>query len=106
MKNIDIEFNIDTYLETQQAMYCGIILNELVTNSIKYAFKNSKGNITISLHKKNKEYIFMIEDNGCGFNYKEKSELSFGLSFINAIVEDELKGKSKFINKKWDKKLR
>ena len=99
MKNIDIEFNIDTYLETQQAMYCGIILNELVTNSIKYAFKNSKGNITISLHKKNKEYIFMIEDNGCGFNYKEKSELSFGLSFINAIVEYELKGKSKFINK-------
>lgn len=97
-KNIKINLHIQTNLDTQQAIYCGIILNELITNSFKYAFASNKGEIEISLSKENQNHKFTINDNGIGFNYKDKSFDSFGLSFVTAMVEDELKGKIEFKN--------
>jgi two-component sensor histidine kinase len=91
-KDIKISLHVETTLDIQYSIYCGIILNELITNSFKYAFKNNKGNIHITLIQKGKKHFFSIEDNGVGFDYEQKQHDSFGLSFIKTIAVDELKG--------------
>lgn len=94
-----IDVQINSSLSVEQSIYCGIILNELITNSIKYAFNNEKGIIKITLNKEDNKNVLEIEDNGAGFDYNEKISQSFGLTFIEALVEDELKGKINFFNK-------
>ncbi len=89
-RNISIVFNSSVSLPPQQAIYCGIILNELVTNAIKYAFQErKKGEIEISLYEKKKKVTFCIKDNGIGFDESVKTE-SFGLVLVKALAEGEL----------------
>jgi len=90
--NIEIETEIEASLPLRKSVYIGLIINELVTNSYKYAFENiEKGLIYISLFKKNQEYILTIKDNGRGFLYNEESK-SLGLKLIQALVSEQLKG--------------
>ena len=58
----NILFDIDT------AIPIGLILNELVTNSFKYAFNSvENGELTIDLKKESeKEYVLIVADNGPG----------------------------------------
>jgi two-component sensor histidine kinase len=68
----------------------GLILNELITNSFKHAFKNRvKGLIQISLikHDDNKFHL-IFKDDGIGLptNYKELSTQSLGLELIDMLV--------------------
>lgn len=60
----DLEFTIDT------ATSCGMIIMELITNSLKYAFKEKEiGNIFLRLSKLDSEnYLLVISDNGKGFS--------------------------------------
>ena len=95
---IDIKLNIQENLDIQHSIYCGIILNELLTNSFKYAFKNKKGSIEISLKKEKNKYLFVVQDDGVGFDYEKKKDDSFGLSFIKAIAQDELNGTIEFVS--------
>ncbi|MFX4237831.1 histidine kinase dimerization/phosphoacceptor domain -containing protein [Aliarcobacter butzleri] len=87
--------NIDLNIET--AMPYGIILNELITNCFKYAFKNQdEPKLEITISKKNNEEISLIlKDNGKGLS-KDFSKLSnetLGLRLINMIVNFQLMGK-------------
>jgi len=91
MENIDIETDIDTKLAIDKSITLGIILNELITNSLKYAFKDKKGTISISLHKENKNYKLIYNDNGIGFD-TQKYKKSFGTRIIENLVKDDLKG--------------
>jgi two-component sensor histidine kinase len=51
----------------EQAIPLGLIVNELVNNTIKYAFPNSKeGNIYISFKKEDKHCILTCKDDGIG----------------------------------------
>ncbi|MBL4656069.1 MAG: PAS domain S-box protein, partial [Bacteroidia bacterium] len=80
--------NIDLSLDT--AIPCGLIINELVSNSLKYAFPdNHKGEIKITLKQKNKRLILTIADNGVGLpsglNFKKTESL--GLQLVNTLVE-------------------
>jgi two-component sensor histidine kinase len=90
---IKISLDISTTIDTQTSIYCGIILNELMTNCFKYAFENKQGQIDISLEKSKNKYIFSIKDSGIGFDYDKKKDESFGLSFVHEMVRNELKGK-------------
>ena len=96
-----VEIYIDTQnltLNIDQAIYCGLIRNELVTNSIKYAFTEKKGDIFILLrHDETKNYILSISDSGKGFDWENKP-LSFGLTLVERLVKDELKGELKYTN--------
>lgn len=56
----DINLNIGT------AMPLGLIMNELVTNSVKYAFPNSEGIITIQLNSTHDHMELIVADNGIG----------------------------------------
>jgi len=89
--NINIEYKIDTDLQTEQAISSGIILNELVTNSLKYAFDLNEGCITIYLAKNNNEYTLRVKDNGKGFD-KINIPKSFGLILVETLVSSKLEG--------------
>lgn len=92
--NIDIN---DINISIDNAVPCGLIINELVSNSLKYAFpeKTEKENhINISFRRNGgKELLLTVGDNGIGINVelKEKKN-SLGLQLVETLVE-QLDGK-------------
>lgn len=91
----DLEFKLDIKeikLPLKEAGYIGLIINEIITNSIKYA-KTKNLIITISLDKKDKEYILNISDNGEGFKPEDLKSNGFGQKIIDILVKNQLGGK-------------
>jgi PAS domain S-box-containing protein len=86
----DIEMNMET------AIPCGLIINELITNSVKYAFPDQKGTIKISLKSYLDELELIIADNGIGLpkNIYIKINETIGLQLVYSLVK-ELNGKLK-----------
>ena len=78
------------------AIPCGLIINELISNSIKHAFpKERKGEIAVSFHKgRNNEIEFTVSDNGVGIpeGMDFKKTGSLGLHLVTIIAEDQLGG--------------
>ncbi len=74
-------------LEMTNAMPFGLLLNELITNSYKYAFlQKNVGNIFITISQKDDEYVLEYKDDGPGFEYNEdKKNDSLGLNLIEAF---------------------
>ncbi|MEQ8536682.1 MAG: PAS domain S-box protein [Coleofasciculus sp. D1-CHI-01] len=69
-QSIAIHFDIEPIaLNIDTAVPCGLILNELITNSLKYAFPDDKsGEVGIALHTlEPHHYILSVWDNGIGF---------------------------------------
>jgi two-component sensor histidine kinase len=91
--------NITLQVEVEQARFgidtiipLGLLLNEVLTNSFKYAFtENSVGRIEISLKKVGvKKYEMRISDNGPGFDHAEFSKdsaTSLGFELIRILTE-------------------
>ena len=91
-KNITIKYNIEYNLDLEQLIYCGLIVNELLTNSFKYAFSNKdKALIDISLKKEHNFLILIVQDNGSGFKNEQKDSL--GLTIVKTLVQKQLYGK-------------
>ncbi|MBO3115523.1 hypothetical protein J4050_02120 [Winogradskyella sp. DF17] len=65
----------------------GLILNELIVNVLKHAFKdNSKDNkLLINFYKNNGSLILKVDDNGIGYNEANGRKNSFGLKLINSL---------------------
>ena len=87
---VSIHTNITVMLPLREAIYIGLILNEMVTNSYKYAF-SSDGNIYITLQKKKNNYILEYKDDGCGYSLDNKND-SLGLKLIHQLVYNQLNG--------------
>ncbi len=91
-KSGEVEVAIDSAnvnLGIDLAIPCGLILNELISNSLKYAFPGGKkGKISIDFAPVDSGYEISISDNGVGFpkevNYKETKSL--GLQLVNTLV--------------------
>jgi PAS domain S-box-containing protein len=88
----------DVLLNINSAIPCGLIINELVSNSLKYAFpKGQKGEIRISLRSKNgggdlagsPGFTLIVGNNGVGFpkNLNFRTTESLGLQLVMALVE-------------------
>ncbi|WP_206732264.1 7TM diverse intracellular signaling domain-containing protein [Halarcobacter mediterraneus] len=89
-KEIIIDLDIKAQLRIEQAMYCGLILNELITNTFKYAYpKQKKGKVFISLEKNNGVYKLIVADEGVGFESKSNS---LGLIIVENLAKRQLKG--------------
>ncbi len=90
-----IEFDLDT------AIPCGLILNELVSNAIKYAFPgNKKGEIIISLKEIQDDQVALsVKDNGIGIpeDFDPENSASLGLQLVNSLVR-QLEGTVEFKN--------
>lgn len=92
-QRIRFEINVAPLeLDVAQAVPLGLILNESITNSIKYAFpENHTGMIKVTLEKvKESYYLLTISDNGIGFDISSSSERknSFGMSLIKGLSDD------------------
>ncbi len=74
------------------AIPCGLILNELLSNSLKHAFPDGRGEISVSLKKKGNEVELVCSDNGPGFpeGFKVETTGSLGLKLINGLVKQLL----------------
>ena len=90
-ESINIHLDIKTKLKMEQAIYCGLMINELITNSFKYAFLNKKGNIYITLEKSNNILKLSVKDDGVGFD-KDNTTFSLGLTLVNTLAINQLKG--------------
>jgi two-component sensor histidine kinase len=96
IKNIevpsDLVFNIDTMIPL------GLILNELITNSYKYAFLKDKENI-ISVSVAQKESVFQLiySDNGSGIpdTIHFKNSGTLGLELVHILTE-QLEGRIEY----------
>lgn len=86
--SVDIQFDLDDIqLEITQAIPCGLILNEVLTNSYKHAFEGrSDGQVTISFKRKNGGITYKICDNGIGLP-EENSEKdhSLGMTLVKTL---------------------
>ncbi len=86
----NINLNIDT------AMPLGLIINELVTNSVKYAFPNLNGTITIKLNSSEHDIELTVADNGIGLSkdFNLENVESLGLELVKNLV-NQLEGNLK-----------
>ncbi len=83
-------------LNIDQAIPCGLIVNELVSNALKYAFPGDrKGEIQLHLHAlSDNEIELIIHDNGIGLPETVDWEYaqSLGLSLVRDLVVEQLEG--------------
>ncbi len=90
-------------LNLDLAIPCGLIVNELVSNALKYAFVDNKsGELTISLDEDKKKGIkICVSDNGSGLSKKInfRNTKTLGLQLVIVLV-NQLKGKIQLDNKK------
>ena len=77
------------FLDINNAIPCGLIINELVTNAIKHAFPSGRsGEINIKFSRIDNKYILSVQDNGIGLPDSfiiEKTE-SLGMQLIYSLV--------------------
>jgi two-component sensor histidine kinase/DNA-binding LacI/PurR family transcriptional regulator len=100
-KNIDIE---DIFLDIQTATPCGLVLNEIITNSIKYAFKENKKNmikVRMKYNKDKKSIELLVADNGVGLpsSLNLQNAETAGLQLIKLLVRNQLEGKLELMKK-------
>lgn len=94
-QNIQVILNTPAILlEIDKAIPCGLIVNELFTNSLKYAFKNRPGGtITLICQQLDQGYNLQIRDTGIGLppDFDLKGSRSLGLRLVNRLVK-QLRG--------------
>lgn len=89
----------DLLINIEKAIPLGLIVNELITNSMKYAFPDQRsGTVQISLQAQvlrgdEREYILEVADDGVGLpeNINTAAPVSFGLQIVNMLIK-QLKG--------------
>jgi two-component sensor histidine kinase len=85
----------DVLLDVDAALRCGLIINELVSNSLKHAFPDSRqGEILIEFHSDDdRQFMLVVSDNGVGlaqdFDFRDAGSL--GLQLVQNLV-DQLGG--------------
>jgi PAS domain S-box-containing protein len=90
-KNVESKIEIEEIsLATDMAIPLGLIINELVSNSLKYAFPQAReGLIFISITKEeNNKYKMIVGDNGVGFpkDFDYKNTNTLGLQLVTSLV--------------------
>jgi PAS domain S-box-containing protein len=84
LKIEDVNLNIET------AIPCGLIINELISNCLKYAFPNQmKGEIIIALKSVGDKFELIISDNGIGLpeNFNINNIKTLGILLVKSLTE-------------------
>jgi two-component sensor histidine kinase len=93
---VALEVNLEPLaLSLDQAIPCGLIVNELMSNALKYAFPNDRhGKISLGLHQDDDLTVLVIQDDGVGFppGMDWGNTQSLGLSLVHALATDQLDG--------------
>ena len=85
-----------THLDVDTAVPCGLIVNELMTNALKYAFPDGRtGRIAVSLDREGGEVLRLtVGDDGVGFpdDVDFRASPSLGLRLVDSLVT-QLRGR-------------
>jgi two-component sensor histidine kinase/sensor domain CHASE-containing protein len=99
----NINFKIDiskVILDINAAIPCGLIINELIANSLKYAFpSNQKGEVGINFFSSDSKFVLAIKDDGIGFpkDLDYLNTQTLGLQLVVALTE-QLEGEIELNN--------
>jgi len=89
-KFIETRFDLEeSTISIDTAIPCGLIVNELVTNSLKYAFPDGEmGKIEVLLRSSNENHTLTISDNGVGLpeSFELENAETLGLQLVNSLV--------------------
>jgi two-component sensor histidine kinase len=89
--NVSFEYSIDEdlFFEIDKMIPIGLILNEIISNSLKYAFPNKQGTISIQFTKIDSSYQLIVKDNGIGIpeNFDYRASKSLGMQLIYMLSE-------------------
>ena len=86
-KEIKTNINATSTMNSKEASYVGLIVNEALTNAFKYSNCDT---INIVLKRENSDYLLTIQDNGVGFSKRAKDGL--GLMLIDTLATLQLNG--------------
>ncbi len=91
-KRVKVETFMDDFaLDTSRLQSIGIVVNELLTNCMKYAFKGrDSGSITILVSLRDQDVVLEIEDDGVGIpeNVDFRNSTGFGLALVRMLAEN------------------
>jgi two-component sensor histidine kinase len=85
----------EVFLPVDQAIPCALVVNEILSNAYKHAFKGKKhGTIEISAMQKDGMIRIFVRDDGTGMpaNFDISSANSLGLKLVRTLVQHQLKG--------------
>jgi PAS domain S-box-containing protein len=85
----------EVFLPVDQALPCALVVNEILSNAYKHAFKGrKKGKIEISAVQENSQIRITVRDNGIGIpvDFDISRSNSLGLKLIRTLVQHQLKG--------------
>ena len=89
--NIHLNLDVgDILLDINTSIPLGLIVNELVSNSLKHAFPHGEdGVITVKFHKNNDHYSFQVADTGIGFpeDLDFRKTNSLGMRLVNTLTD-------------------
>jgi two-component sensor histidine kinase len=82
-----------TLLAIDQSIPCGLILNELITNAVKYAYPEGKGEILVRLEYQGPELWLEVADRGVGMrkDFNPAASKTLGTQIIHMLTK-QLKG--------------
>ncbi len=86
--NFDILVD-DVYFDISKSVSLGLLLNELVSNSLKYGVVNNQVTISISLTQQSESIMFNYKDSGKGLQQgiKESSKKGFGFKLMQSLIK-------------------
>ncbi|MDX9744089.1 MAG: histidine kinase dimerization/phosphoacceptor domain -containing protein, partial [Arcobacteraceae bacterium] len=86
------------YLNAQQSITLGLIINEFVSNSIKYAFDGiSTPKISVDIKENGDFLTLLISDNGIGFQ-EDKQSSGLGMEIIKTLAKSKFKTDVQFFH--------
>ena len=93
-KEIDLKITGDTFdISSDLATSIALVVNELVQNSVQYAFiGRKKGVVEIKIQKGIQYSSILIIDDGIGYNIENARQGSLGMKIVKSIIIDKLKG--------------
>jgi two-component sensor histidine kinase len=90
-KNISLKLEVEEiYFDINTAIPCGLIINELVTNSLKHAFpEGESGEICVKIDENLDKYTVIVKDTGKGFPKDEDFLMAetLGMQLVTDLVE-------------------
>lgn len=89
-EGIELEMSLEkVYLNLETALPLGLLVNEMVSNSMEHAFPRSAGKITLNLRSYGEGYVLKVKDNGVGLpeDFDPLKSDSLGLQLINNLVK-------------------
>lgn len=86
---VDLQVDVcKIMLDVDTAIPVGLIINELITNSLKYAFPDGRpGVLNVSLHEEAGKLELVVADNGVGVSGVEAQSSSFGMRLLRAFQQ-------------------